>query len=136
MKISIPKIVDQQRYIFEISTKESIEQLQKNLTAPVIPGQTEVDESEYPRTHLLRECEGWEPPHPNIIAAYFRHFQAHFEDYNTDNKLSVLLGLSSNRRVREYKSGDRTIPYEVWRKFLVMTGRAPQEIFTVFAFMG
>jgi hypothetical protein len=136
MKIELPDIQKQQRFIFEESTKEGIVQLKKNLKAPVIPGQTEVDENKYPRTHLLREHEGWEPPHQDIIGAYFRHFQQHFPDYGTDAKLADLLGLTSDRRVREYKSASRTIPYGVWRKFLVMTGRAPQEIIEVKAFMG
>jgi hypothetical protein len=136
MKIQMPSIKQQQHIIFEESTKAAIDQLKKNLKAQVIPGQTEIDESNYPRTHLLREHEGWEPPHQDIIGAYFRHFQSHFPDYNTDGKLAALLGLTSDRRVREYKSASRTIPYGVWRKFLVMTGRAPQEIIEVKAFMG
>jgi hypothetical protein len=136
MKINLPSIKDQQRIIFEESTKASIEQLKNNLKAPVLPSQTEVDESQYPRTHLLREHEGWEPPHQDIIAAYFRHFQQHFSDYSTDAKLASLLGLTSDRRVREYKSAARVIPYGVWRDFLVLTGRAPQEIRAVLAFMG
>jgi hypothetical protein len=135
MKIALPSIANQQRFIFEESTKKSIEQLKINLKAPVIQGQTEVDENKYPRTHLLREHEGWEPPHQDIIGAYFRHFQTHFPDYGTDAKLAGLLGLTSDRRVREYKSAGRTIPYGVWRLFLVMTGRAPQEIIKVFSFM-
>jgi hypothetical protein len=136
MKIQMPSIKQQQKIIFEQSTKAAIDQLKKNLKAPELPGQTEVDESQYPRTHLLREREGWEPPHPDIIGAYFRHFQSHFPEYNTDGKLAALLGLTGDRRVREYKSGDRTIPYGVWRYFLVLTGRAPQEIIEVKAFMG
>lgn len=136
MKIDLPDIKSQQRFIFEESTKKSIDQLKMNLKAPVLPGQTEVDESKYPRTHLLREHEGWEPPHQDIIGAYFRHFQKHFPEYGTDGKLGALLGLTSDRRVREYKSASRTIPYGVWRHFLVLTGRAPQEIIEVKAFMG
>ncbi len=136
MKIQLPGIKKQQQIIFEESTKAAIEQLKKNLKAPAIPGQTEIDEHQYPRTHLLREHEGWEPPHQDIIGAYFRHFQQHFPDYGTDAKLAALLGLTSDRRVREYKSAARVIPYGVWRHFLVLTGRAPQEIIEVKSFMG
>lgn len=136
MKIPLATIADQQRYIFKVSIDDSINKLKKNLKAPVIPGPTEVDESKYPRTHLLREHEGWESPHQDIIGAYFRHFQNHFPEYGTDAKLAALLGLTSDRRVREYKSASRTIPYGVWRHFLVLTGRAPQEIIEVKAFMG
>jgi hypothetical protein len=133
--IELPSIQEQQDYIFEKSTKEAIKILKQNLKAPILPMQTELDESAYDRSHLLRENEGWKAPHPDIIACYFRHFQNHFPDYDSDAKLAALLGLSSDRRIREYKSGDRNIPYGVWRKFLVLTGRAPQDVLPVLAFM-
>lgn len=135
MKIKLPSLSEQQKLIFEESTKEAISILKVNLKAPVYPGQDEIDESQYPNTHLLREREGWAPPHPDTVGAYFRHFQEHFPDYNTDQKLADLLGISSNRRIREFKSGDRGVPYGIWRKFLVMTGRAPQDVIKVFGFM-
>ena len=135
MKITLPSIQNQQKAIFEAATNAAIKQLTANLAAPVIPGQTEIDESQYSRAHLLREDDGWEAPAPDIIAAYFRHFQAHFPEYNTDAKLAALLGLSSDRRVREYKSGARVIPFGIWRKFLIMTGRAPQDVLPVLAIM-
>lgn len=135
MKIELPPIANQQASIFEAATKEAIAQLKANLKAPRLPGQSEVDESRYPRTHLLREAEGWEPPAPDLIGAYFRHFQAAFPAYNTDAKLAALLGLSSDRRVRAFKDGSKTPPYGVWRRFLVLTGRVPQEVIPVLAFM-
>ena len=135
MKLEIPSIKEQQEAIHRAATLEAIQKLQANLAAPHFPPQTEVDEGQYPRTHLLREHEGWEHPHPDIVGAYFRHFQGHFPQYNSDAKLAVLLGLSGDRRVREYKQGSRNIPYNVWRTFLVMTGRAPQDVLPVLAFM-
>lgn len=135
MKIELPSIKDQQAAVLELATKEAISKLKENLKAPKIMGQTEVNEDDYPRTHLLREYEGWEAPHPDIVGAYFRHFQQHFPEYNTDKKLAGLLGLSSDRRVREFKEGGRKVPYGVWRSFLVMTGRAPQDVLPVLAIM-
>ncbi|MNF91199.1 hypothetical protein D3C84_737920 [compost metagenome] len=135
MNIELPAISEQQAFIFEAATKEAVVQLKANLKAPRLPSQTEVDESQYPRTHLLREAEGWEPPHRDIAGAYFRHFQSHFPEYGTDAKLAGLLGLSSDRRVRAFKDGSKSPPYGAWRRFLVLTGRAPQEIFPVLAFM-
>lgn len=135
MKIDLPSIPEQQAFIFEEATREAIAQLEANLQAPKLPPQTEVDESDYPKTHLLREREGWEPPHPDIVGAYFRHFQASFKDYHSDGRLAALLGLSSDRRIREFKQGKRTVPYGVWRQFLVMTGRAPQDVLPVLAYM-
>ncbi len=136
MKIDLPSLLDQQLLIFEEGTKEAIALLQENLRAPRLPPQSQVDESQYPRTHLLREREGWEPPHPAIVTAYFRHFQSHFHQYDTDAKLATLLGLSSDRRVRAFREGSKTVPYNVWRMFLVITGRVPQEAIRVLAFMG
>jgi hypothetical protein len=133
--IDLPSISDQQAAVFQQATQAAIEQLQRNLQAPRIPAQTEIDESQYPRTHLLREHEGWEAPHPDIVGAYFRHFQDHIPEYNSDGRLANLLGLSSDRRVREFKSGHRKVPYGVWRQFLVMTGRAPQDVLPVLAYM-
>lgn len=137
MKIEIPllSIAEQQKVIFQAATEAAINQLKDNLNAPRLPGQTELNENLHSRKHLLREHEGWEPPSPDLIGAYFRHFQEHFPAYGTDGKLAPLLGVSSDRRVRDYKQGSRKMPYGVWRKFLVMTGRVPQDIVPVLAFM-
>lgn len=135
MKINLPSLSEQQKLIFEESTKEAISILKENLKAPVFPGQDDIDESIYPNAHLLREREGWESPDPDIVGAYFRYFQAHFKDYDTDKKLADMLGISSDRRIREFKSGTRGVPYGIWRKFLVMTGRAPQDVIKVLAYM-
>lgn len=135
MKIDLPGIADQQALVFTAATEAAIDQLRRNLAAPRVPPQQEVDESQYPRTHLLREAEGWQAPHPDIVGAYFRHFQHHFPEYDTDRKLAQLLGLSGDRRVREFKQGERKVPYGVWRHFLVITGRAPQDVLPVLAYM-
>lgn len=135
VEISLPSIVEQQAAVFEAATEAGIKQLRANLEAPRLPGLTDLDESQYPRAHLMREHEGWEAPSPDLIAAYFRHFQSAFPEYGTDKKLAGLLGLSSDRRVREFKSGTYKVPYGVWRRFLVLTGRVPQDIIPVLAFM-
>ncbi len=134
MKITIPSIRDQQKYIFKEATKQSIVELKENLKAPVFNIPVDIDESNYPTTHLLREREGWQAPDPEIVRAYFSQFQSAFDEYNTDKKLADLLGLSSNRRIREFKSGEYKVPYGIWRRFLVLTGRAPQEIIRVLGF--
>lgn len=136
IKIELPSIRAQQRAIFEESTKEAIKQLKENLKAPELPPQTEVDEGQFDNRHLLTEQEGWKAPDQEIVRAYFNHLQQHFPAYNTDKKLAELLGLSSDRRIREIKEGSRKAPYGVWRKLLILTGRAPQEIIPVLAFMG
>jgi hypothetical protein len=135
IEIPLPSIAEQQAVVFQAATEAAIKQLRDNLNAPRLPGQTELDENLHSRNHLLREYEGWEPPSPDLIGAYFRHFQEHFPAYGTDAKLAPLLGVSSDRRVRDYKQGSRKMPYGVWRKFLVLTGRVPQDIIPVLAFI-
>lgn len=136
MKIEIPLISldDQRKFIRQAAIDEAIAQLQANLDAPVYPPQTEVDETQE-TTHLLLEHEGWQAPSPDLVSAFFRQFQLHFPDYNTDRKLAELLGVSSNRRIRQFKSGEKKVPYGVWRRFLVMTGRVPQEIIPVMGYL-
>lgn len=135
MRTNLPSVADQQLAILKAGTAEAIAQLQRNLQAPKILSQNEHDEASYPRTHLLREDDGWEAPHPNLVRTYFRHFQQHFPEYGSDAKLARLLGLSSDRRIREFKQGTRKVPYDVWRTFLVISGRAPQEVLRVLAIM-
>jgi len=135
MKIDLPGISDQQQIIFDEATKAAIKTLKQNLKAEHYPPQETINEDDYPRTHLLREHEGWEPPHKDVVDAYFKHLQQHFPEYGSDAKLAPLLGLSSDRRIREYKSGARKIPYGVWRKLLIITGRVPQDVLTILGYM-
>lgn len=136
LEIPLPSIAEQQIAVFQAATEAGIQQLRSNLEAPRLPCQTEVDEAQYPNTHLLRAHEGWEPPAPELIRAYFRQFQGAFPEHGSDAKLAVLFGLSSDRRIRDYKQGAYKVPYGVWRHFLVLTGRVPQDIIPVMAFMG
>lgn len=136
MEIQLPNMEIQKSVVYEMATREAIAQLQTNLLAPKLPPQSEIAEWSYPSDHLLRENEGWSPPHADIVGSYFRHFQHHFPEYGTDKKLALLLGLSSDRRIRDFKAGSTNVPYGIWRKFLVITGRVPQDIIKVIAFMG
>ncbi|WP_456017559.1 hypothetical protein [Pseudomonas fluorescens] len=139
MRIELPDMAAQQEMVFQSGTRAGIDQLYANLQAPRLPPQNEIDEGSYSRKHLLRDSEGWEAPHPDIVGAYFRHFQSHFADYNTDKKLASLLGLrgtSTDRRIRSFKDGGTPVPYGIWRHFLVLTGRVPQDVIPVLAFMG
>jgi hypothetical protein len=135
MKIKVPEMAAQQRFIFEIATKAGIEQLEKNLKAPVIED-LELDERDYDNSHLLPE-DRWEAPHPDIVHAYIDQLKRH-SDYQSDKDIVVWLGLkgtNAERRLRAYRSGEAKPPYGIWRKILVATGRVPQEIEPVIAFM-
>ena len=130
MNIELPGIAEQQLFVFKAAQQEAIEAMKKNGEAKVMAAPLSVDETDYPRTHLLREREGWEPPHKDLVAAYFQQFKDLF-GYGSDKEIAELLGLSSDRRVREFKQGKSPVPYGVWRRFLVMTGRAPQDVIPV-----
>lgn len=135
MKINVPGMAAQQRFIFEAATKAGIEQLEKNLQAPVIDD-LELDERQYSNSHLLSE-DRWEPPHPDLVHAYIDQLKRHSE-YTSDAAIVQWLGLKGNnaeRRLRSYKTGENKPPYGIWRKILVATGRVPQEIEPVIAFM-
>lgn len=134
MKIVIPSIEEQQEIIFQQGIKDGIKQLEKNLRAKRYSAQVQIDESLYRRDHLLRENEGWQAPEPELVKAYFRHFQDLFPDYGTDAKLASLLGIhgvGNDRRIRAFKDGSKKTPYGIWRRFLVLTGEVPQEIIPV-----
>nr|WP_228857532.1 hypothetical protein [Pseudomonas syringae]QOQ33573.1 hypothetical protein [Pseudomonas syringae pv. actinidiae] len=134
MKIVIPSIEDQQEIIFQQGIKDGIKQLEMNLRAKRYSPQIQIDDSIYRRDHLLRENEGWQAPEPELVKAYFRHFQDLFPDYGTDAKLAMLLGIHGSghdRRIRAFKDGSKKTPYGIWRRFLVLTGRVPQEIIPV-----
>lgn len=135
MKIKVPGRAAQQRFILEVATKAGIEQLEKNLQAPVIED-LELDERDYDNSHLLTE-DRWKPPHPDIVIAYIEQLKRHSE-YTTDAAIVKWLGLkgsNAERRLRSYKSGESKPPYGIWRKVLVATGRVPQEIEPVIGFM-
>ncbi|WP_345855783.1 hypothetical protein [Shewanella algae] len=134
MEIKVPSIADQQRFIFENGIKEGIERLSGNLQAPTIGVAVGVDESSYSRNHLLTKREGYQSPHVDIVKSYFSQFQAAFPEYSSDPALAAFLGLKDGRRIREFKEG-KPIPYDIWRFFLVSTGRAPQEIIKVLGVM-
>lgn len=135
MEIKIPSIEAQKRFIFEQGTREAIQQLEQNLNAPVVQD-LGLDESQYSNEHLLPEHR-WKPPHADIAGAYIDQFKRH-TDYKTDKALAEWLGLRGNnaeRRIRAYRDGSDSPPYGVWRKLLVASGRVPQEIIPVIAFM-
>lgn len=135
MEINLPALSEQQRMIYESSTREAIATLEANLNAPVLHSDLDINEADYCNKHLLRKSEGWQAPHNDVVGAYFRQFQALFAEYGSDKALAALLGVSSDRRVREYKQGRSKIPYDIWRRFLVITGRAPQEVISVKGFV-
>lgn len=133
MKITLPDIQSQQRFVLQASIEEAIGQLKKikNVRSVSPIDLDGFKESDYPNTHLLREREGYEPPAPEVVRAYLAHFQMHCPEFDTDEKIAVLMNVTS-RRIRAYKKGEEKVPFGIWRRFLVATGRAAQDILPVY----
>ncbi|SEL88268.1 hypothetical protein SAMN04487787_12819 [Kosakonia sacchari] len=136
IKIDMPDIQTQKDIVLRESVRQACVQLENNLKAPHIPG-PDFDFRQYDQSHLKTEDEGWMPPAAEVVNAWFEHFKSAFPEYGSDKKLGLLLGLTGNadRRIRSFRSGERPVPYGIWRRFLVITGRAMQEIITVRAFI-
>ncbi|WP_337049988.1 hypothetical protein [Serratia fonticola] len=136
MNIDLPSIEEQKRIVFADNVEKSCAVLRNNLAAPHYQPEPGVNAGAYGSKHLLTEEQGWEPPAPALVNALFEQFKYTFPEYNSDKKLATLLGLqtSGDRRIRSFKSGERTVPYGIWRKFLVLTGRVNQEIIPVMGF--
>ena len=136
MNIDLPSLAEQRRIVFSKNVEKSCEALRKNLSAPHFPGLAKEEANTYSDRHLRTEAEGWEAPAPELVCAFFEEFKETFEAYNSDRKLAELLGLqtSGDRRIRTFKNGERPVPYGIWRRFLVLTGRVNQEIIPVMGF--
>ncbi len=136
MNIELPSLAEQRRLVFARNVEKSCQALRDNLQAPHIDAVADIDINAYGERHLRTESEGWEAPAPDVVYALFEQFKTAFPAYNSDRKLAELLGLqtSGDRRIRTFKNGERPVPYGIWRRFLVLTGRVNQEIVPVLGF--
>ena len=135
IKIELPSIKLQRMEIFKRGIEQSILALQSNAAAAPYPEAKAVDYSTLDERYFLTVEQGWIAPPHSLVNAWFEQFKSTFPEYGSDSSLAVLLGIHSNgasRRIREYRNGEKPIPYGIWRKFLVITGRVPQEIIPVF----
>lgn len=136
MEIELRDMGAQKDMVRRERVREAIDELMKGLDAPHLKGPETFNYRDYSTKHLLTESQGWEPPPHEVVNAWFEHFKSNFPDYSSDLKLGQLLGLkgssgNADRRMRAFRLGERTVPYGVWRRFLVMTGRVSQEIIPV-----
>ena len=136
IEIDLPGLAEQRKILFAAEVENSCEQLKKNIDAPVLFVPLEVSLADYGNSHMKEESEGWEVPPAELVNALFEQFKNSFADFGSDAKLGKLLGLSGNadRRIRSFRNGERPVPYGIWRRFLVMTGRVNQEIIPVICF--
>lgn len=134
IEIDMPDMGQQRQMVLDIETNEAIEKLRKNLQAAHYPRCEDVDYSTIDSRVFNTLEEGWIAPNAELVDAWFNQFKSTFKEYKSDEKLGYLLGLrgqSADRRIRAYRKGGETIPYGIWRNFLVITGRVVQEIPTV-----
>lgn len=121
----------QHLFVLKSGTEQAISTLKENLNAKRFPKTAVVDYSSIePRIFNTIE-QGWVPPTPDIIDAWFTQVKNLFNEYSSDGKLAVLLGLQgrgADRRIRAYRNGAEIIPYGVWRTFLELTGRAVVDV--------
>lgn len=125
----LPGLNDQAKFVALARAKEVYEAIealcqQPSIDLPLLLNGEPVSESDYPTAHLLTKDKGYEPPHCDLVKAYFDQLKAYDSQY-TEAGIAKLLGLSNGRAIRGFKSGDRPVPFAVWRRFLVATGRAP-----------
>ncbi|EIX9714724.1 hypothetical protein ABNL11_004994 [Klebsiella pneumoniae] len=134
ISITMPTVNEQRLILLKEGAEQGCNALRQNLNAPHFGPIEGFEPSAWGERHLLTEAEGWEAPAAELVSAWFEQFQQAFPEYATENALAKLLGLNgkqAGRRVRAYKIGEESVPYGVWRRFLIMTGRASQEIIPV-----
>lgn len=135
-EIYLPDMGSQKEFVRRENVRRASAELENGLNAPRMRGPESFNYRDYSTRHLLTEAEGWEAPAYQVVNAWFEHFKRNFPEYSSDKKLGQLLGLMGgnvDRRMREFRFGERQVPYGVWRRFLVMTGRVSQEIIPVLA---
>ncbi len=122
--VIMPGLEDQAKFVAKQRAQEIVQYIDDRINENSIDIALSVDENNYSKTHLLEKDKGFEPPHHELVTAYFEQLKAYDKQY-TNQGLATFLGLADGRSVRRYTSGEKKIPYDVWRKFLVATGRAP-----------
>ncbi|ORM61187.1 hypothetical protein HA45_21110 [Pantoea rodasii] len=105
----------------------------KGLGAPTVAGPDSFRYRDYDTAHLREMTEEWKPPAREVVCAWFGHFQACVPEYATDDRLAVLLGMGgeASHLLHEYRLGFAFVPYHVWHRFLILSGRAGQDIVPV-----
>lgn len=141
IKIGLPDMGSQKDFVRRERVRMACWELEKGLNAVRMSGPESngpegplFSYRDYSTKHLLTEAEGWEAPAHQVVNAWFEHFKRNLPEYSSDKKLGQLLGLTGNnvdRRIRQFRLGERLVPYGIWRRFLVMTGRVIQEIIPV-----
>lgn len=134
ISFSIPSLSEQRIFLLEQGIDEGIKTLKSNLSAKRFPKSKRVDYDSLDEKPFLTQEQGWTAPPGTLVDAWFEQFKSSFPEYGSDEKLANLLGIrtkGASRQIRAFRSGEKDIPYGIWRRFLVITGRASQEIYPV-----
>lgn len=137
IELDIPPVEEQKRILYAAEVEKSCELLKANCAAPARGDASGIDPSVFGDAHLKTDTEGWEPPPAELVNTWFLQFKNAVPEFGTDEKLGILLGIRGagvDRRIRAFRSGDKPVPYGIWRRFLVITGRVNQEIYPVIGF--
>jgi hypothetical protein len=126
MEIDCPPMSEQLAFTYIHCTKEGISQLEQSLSAAVIPNDIGIKEE----AKWFLDRRRWSCPPAKAITAYFDHFIRHYPQYEGPNCLSSRLRVDDDM-ISAYRQGSEKIPYDIWRNFLVITGRMHQEILDV-----
>lgn len=134
ISFDVPDVSEQRIFLLEQGVDEGIKILKNNLTARRFPKSKQVDYNALSDKFFLTQEQGWSAPPGALVDAWFEQFKSSFPEYGSDEKLANLLGIRSkgaSRQIRAFRSGEKDIPYGIWRRFLVITGRVSQEIYPV-----
>ncbi|MCP6645563.1 hypothetical protein NL493_25595 [Klebsiella pneumoniae] len=132
-EVTIPLVSmnNQRLIIMEMETEKAIATLKGNLLGKRFPKADGVDYTSLDERIFLTQDQGWVAPPSDIVDAWFTQVKSLFSEYGTDEKLGKLLGIqgsNADRRIRAYRNGSETIPYGIWRNFLVLTGRVTPHV--------
>jgi hypothetical protein len=134
ISFSIPSLSEQRLVLLEQGIDEGIKTLKSNLSAKRFPKSKRVDYDSLDEKPFLTQEQGWSAPPGALVDAWFEQFKSSFPQYGSDEKIANLLGIrtkGASRQIRAFRSGEKDIPYGIWRRFLVITGRVSQEIYPV-----
>ena len=132
-KILLPSVNDQAKIVASLRAKEIQQIIKDKCSQDTIDLPLSVNESDFSTSHLLEKNKGWQAPDHELVRAYFEQLKAHDPQY-TEKGIADLLNVNDGRSIRRFKSGERPVPYDVWRKFLVATGRAPIDLPSIIGF--
>ncbi len=132
-EIILPSVNEQAKIVAVLRAKEVQKLIEDKCKQDFIELPLSVNENDFSTAHLLEKDKGWQAPDHALVKAYFEQLKNYDPKY-TEKGIADLLGVHDGRSIRRFKSGERPVPHDVWRKFLVATGRAPIDMPRIIGF--